>query len=70
MSHLPVEPERYELSEPSFYRFDPVAVDRRSFLQLMSVVGGGLVVAVTVPRTAAQESGRGQGREGATDIES
>jgi CO/xanthine dehydrogenase Mo-binding subunit len=55
-----VEPERYELSEPQRYRF---ALDRRDFLCIAGAMGAGFVVVVTVPRAAAQESGRtGRGR--------
>jgi CO/xanthine dehydrogenase Mo-binding subunit len=53
----PIEPERYELREARRYSFE---LDRRDF---MRVVGSGLVVVATLPRTFAQESGRGaQGR--------
>src|SRR3954463_2955535 len=53
-----MEPERYELSEPSRYTF---TLERREF---MRVFGGGLVVMVAAADLLAQESGRGraQGR--------
>src|SRR4051812_9115563 len=53
-----MEPERYELSEPSRYTF---TLERREF---MRVFGGGLVVMVAAVDLLAQESGRGraQGR--------
>lgn len=51
-SEAPIEPERYELSEPPAYHFD---FDRREFMQ---VLGGGIAVLVVVPRVLAQESGR------------
>jgi isoquinoline 1-oxidoreductase len=71
MNLPPLEPERYEFTESPFYKFEPLEVDRRSFLRLLSIAGGGLVVVSTLPRAAAQESGRGQaGREGASAIES
>ena len=58
-----IEPERYELGESRRYSFN---LDRRDF---MRVVGGGLVVVATVPRLAAQESGRGiQGRGEPADL--
>jgi CO/xanthine dehydrogenase Mo-binding subunit len=53
-AELPIEPERYELAEPRRYSFD---LDRRDF---MRAFGTGLVVVATLPRLAAQESGRGQ----------
>ena len=58
-----IEPERYELKEPRRYSFD---LDRRDF---MRAFGSGLVVVATLPRLAAQESGRGaQGRGEQTDV--
>ena len=53
------EPERYELHKAPVYSFVP---DRRDFLKLL---GGGLVVLVSLPRASAQESGGGRGRGGA-----
>ncbi len=64
------EPERYELDEPRFYRFDPMEIDRRRFVKLLSAMGGGLLVVATLPRAAAQESGRGQARAGVADVNS
>jgi len=48
------EPERYELIEPSRYRFD---VDRRDFFRVLTALGGGLLV-VGAAGTEGQESGR------------
>ena len=65
----PHEPERYELSEPPRYAFEPLDVDRREFLRLFSAMGGGLIVIASMPAAAQQESGRGLGaREGAGDV--
>jgi nicotinate dehydrogenase subunit B len=50
-----IEIERYELTEPSLYRFD---LGRRDFVRLLSAMGGGLLVVVSTARGAAQESGR------------
>jgi isoquinoline 1-oxidoreductase len=60
----PIEPERYELDEPSRYLFE---VERREFFRLL---GGGLIVTVTLAEAVAQESGRGgeQGRGPAPDL--
>jgi isoquinoline 1-oxidoreductase len=52
-----LEPERYELDAGPAYRFE---VDRRDFVKLL---GGGLVVCLSVRGALAQESGRG-GRGG------
>ena len=49
------EPERYELSEPPRYRFD---LERREFMRIFAVMGGGLLVVAASPEPAAQESGR------------
>ncbi|MGH9411561.1 MAG: molybdopterin cofactor-binding domain-containing protein, partial [Vicinamibacterales bacterium] len=49
----PLEPERYELSEPRRYLFE---VDRRDFIRLF---GGGLLIVVTASDLLAQEAGRG-----------
>lgn len=58
MAESRLEPERYELLESPAYSF---AVDRRAFFK---VLGAGLVVLGLVDRTAAQESGGGQRRNG------
>jgi isoquinoline 1-oxidoreductase len=57
-----IEPERYELSDPPRYSFE---LQRRDFLR---VVGAGLVVAVTVPRGAAEQTS-GAGSQGRSDSE-
>jgi nicotinate dehydrogenase subunit B len=49
-----IEPERYELSEGPAYRFD---LDRRDFVKIL---GGGLVVVLTLRDALAQETGGGQ----------
>lgn len=57
----PIEIERYELTKTAPYRFE---LERRQFLQIFTVLGGGLAVLASLPSSsAAQESGRGaQGR--------
>ena len=52
-----IETERYELAAPPAYRF---AVDRRDFLGIMGIMGGGLLVVFSA---GAQESGRGRRSE-------
>src|SRR6478672_8145700 len=68
-----LEPERYELSEPPRYRFEPVRldVDRRDFLKIFGVLGGGLIVAASMSTDvdAQQESGRGGGGQTANDLQ-
>ena len=55
-----IEVERYELKEPAPYVFE---VERREFMRIFAVLGGGLLVVSAGPRASAQESGRGgQGR--------
>jgi isoquinoline 1-oxidoreductase len=56
-----IEVERYELGGAVPYRFE---LERRQFLQIFTVLGGGLAVLASLPQpAAAQESGRGgQGR--------
>jgi nicotinate dehydrogenase subunit B len=52
-----LEAERYELAEPAPYRFE---VERRDFMRVFAVLGGGLVVVAALPQTGeSQESGRG-----------
>jgi isoquinoline 1-oxidoreductase len=51
-----IEIERYELSSPASYRFE---VERRDFMRIFAVVGGGLLVASARDAVAQQESGRG-----------
>ena len=59
------EVERYELSEPPRYRFD---LERRDFMRIFAVMGGGLLV-VAPAEPVAQESGRGgQGRGASPDL--
>ena len=66
------EPERYELTAPPRFRFEPLDVNRREFLRIFGVVGAGVLVVTSTPVTvdAQQESGRGQGgRELPTELE-
>jgi isoquinoline 1-oxidoreductase len=51
---IDVEIERYELGQPSPYRFE---LERREFMRIFGVMGGGLLVLASSPG-AAQESGR------------
>lgn len=53
---LDIEVERYELDAPAPYTFE---VERRDFMRIFAVLGGGLLVVSSVPRADAQESGRG-----------
>jgi isoquinoline 1-oxidoreductase len=51
-----IEVERYELDAPAPYRFE---VERRDFMRIFALLGGGLLVAASAPPADAQESGRG-----------
>jgi nicotinate dehydrogenase subunit B len=55
-----VEPERYELHEPSRYHFD---LDRRDILKAL---GGGVLVSLVPARVTAQQRGGNRGRGGGT----
>jgi nicotinate dehydrogenase subunit B len=62
--NIDIEVERYELDEAARYRFD---VDRREFLRIFSVMGGGLLVIASAPGSA-QESGRGGQQAVSSDV--
>src|SRR5689334_20866964 len=68
-----LEPERYELREQSRYQFEPVHldVDRRDFLKIFGLLGGGLIVAASMATDvdAQQESGRGGGGQSTNDLQ-
>ena len=51
-----IEVERYELSRPPSYRFE---LERRDFMRIFAVLGGGLLVASVPDAGAQQESGGG-----------
>jgi nicotinate dehydrogenase subunit B len=59
------EPERYELTEPPRYRFE---LQRRDLLRGLAVAGAGLVVFVTVPRTAAEQGSGPAAQQAASDV--
>ena len=64
------EPERYELSEPPRYTFEPPDVNRREFLRLFGAVGGGLIVIASMPaatRSRRADAAR-RGREAPVDL--
>jgi nicotinate dehydrogenase subunit B len=66
----PFEPERYELSEPTRYRFE---LPRRDFLKVLTAMGGGLLVVASLPEVGeAQqgESGRGGQAQASGDLAS
>ena len=69
MSDIHLEPERYELTEPARYVFDLPEVDRRDFLRIFSVLGGGLVVAASLPASAPLTADGAQGQQQAADLE-
>ena len=69
MSDTHLEPERYELSEPARYVFDRPEVDRRDFLRIFSVLGGGLIVAASLPSSAPLVAGEAQAQQPANDLE-
>ena len=59
MSDFQLEPERYELTEPRRYAFE---LERREFVRILGIMGGGLLVIASPAGTAAQETGRGAQR--------
>ena len=61
-----IEVERYELSRPPSYRFE---IERRDFIRLFGVLGGGLLVASVHDTGAQQETGGGGQGSGANDVE-
>ena len=60
-----IEVERYELAEPAPYRFE---LERREFMRLFALMGGGLLVFASTPGASAQESGRGGQQAAPTDV--
>jgi isoquinoline 1-oxidoreductase len=60
-----VEVERYELSRPPSYRFE---IERRDFIRLFGVLGGGLLVASVGDAGAQQESGGGGQGSASNDV--
>jgi isoquinoline 1-oxidoreductase len=60
---IEIEVERYELAETGRYRFE---IERREFMRIFGVMGGGLLVLASTP--AAQESGRGGQQAAANDV--
>jgi isoquinoline 1-oxidoreductase len=69
MADLHVDPERYELAEPARYVFDLPEVDRREFLRIFSVLGGGLVVAASMPARTLLYAGDEQAPQDASDVQ-
>jgi isoquinoline 1-oxidoreductase len=57
-----IEPERYEFREKSRYNFE---VERREFLRIFGVMGGGLLVISSLPGTAIADQGGRGGQAGA-----
>jgi isoquinoline 1-oxidoreductase len=68
---IDVEPDRHELFEPARYRFEPLTLDvnRRDFLRVFGLMGGGLIVAASLRVDAQQESGRGGGQAVSSELE-
>ena len=60
-----IEVERYELSRPPSYRFE---IERRDFIRLFGVLGGGLLVAAVADADAQQESGGGGQGSASNDV--
>jgi isoquinoline 1-oxidoreductase len=69
MNETQIDPERYELSEPARYVFDLPDVDRRQFLRLFSVLGGGLVVAASMSARAPLHAGDEQAPQDVSDVQ-
>jgi nicotinate dehydrogenase subunit B len=59
-----IELERYELGEGARYSFE---VDRREFMRIFGVMGGGLLVVASMPGSA-QESGRAGQQAAPNDV--
>jgi nicotinate dehydrogenase subunit B len=59
-----IEVERYELAETAPYRFE---LERREFMRIFGVMGGGVLVFASMPGSA-QESGRVGQQAVATDV--
>ena len=60
-----IEIERYELTEEARYRFE---LERRDFMRIFGVMGGGLLVIASMPGTSAQESARGGQQAASSDV--
>jgi nicotinate dehydrogenase subunit B len=64
---IEIEVERYELAEVPRYGFELERVERREFMRIFAVMGGGLLAFASVPG-AAQESARTGQQTAATDM--
>jgi isoquinoline 1-oxidoreductase len=65
---MEVEVERYELREIG-WRIDVAPIERREFMRIFAVMGGGLLVVAASPHpAAAQESGRGGAQTAPRDV--
>jgi len=69
MTDIHIDPERYELTEPARYVFDLPEVDRRQFLRIFSVLGGGLVVAASMRASAPLYAGDEQAPQDASEVQ-